>query len=366
MARLDYVVKVEDLRVWFPTARSFIDLLTGKSMRYVHAVDGVSFFVREGETYCLVGESGCGKTTTGRTVIRLTPPENVVGGRVLFRPSSSVYEYIASHAPEAVVEEEKAVDVYRVPSKHLRLLRREMQIIFQDPFGSLDPRLRVREILEEPLVIHGIELSSEERLEKILNILKLLKLTPPEEFIERYPHQLSGGQRQRVAIARALILNPRFIIADEPVSMLDVSIRAEVLEVLEDLRNKFRLAQVFITHDLALARYVCNRVGVMYLGRIVEEGPVDRVIENPLHPYTKALIAAIPEPNPENRRKLRELRIKGEVPSALNIPKGCRFRPRCIAYEENEWVRGKCEATEPELVEVEPEHRVACWLYRKA
>ncbi len=363
---VDFIVRVEDLRVWFPVARSFIDVLRGRAKLYVHAVDGVSFFVREGETYCLAGESGCGKTTTGRTIIRLTPPENVVSGRVLFKPKKEVYEYIATHVPEAIVEEEGAVDVYRVPSKYIKPLRREMQMIFQDPFGSLDPRLRVRDILEEPLIIHNMGEGHEERLERVIKALELVKLTPPEEFIERYPHQLSGGQRQRVAIARALILNPRFIVSDEPVSMLDVSIRAEILEILDELRRKFKLAQVFITHDLALARYVCDRIGVMYLGRIVEEGPVDDIIENPLHPYTRALVAAIPEPDPENRKKLRELRIKGEVPSAVHIPAGCRFRPRCVAFDENAWVQERCRAEEPELIEVEPGHRVACWLYSKA
>ena len=362
---MSYVVKAVDLKVWFPVARSFIDMILGRSRKYVHAVDGVSFEVREGETYCLVGESGCGKTTTGRTLIRLTPEENVVGGSVLFRPTKETYEYIASRAPQAVNEEEKAIDVYRVPRKYMKPIRREAQIVFQDPFGSLDPRLRIREILEEPLDIHGIGETREERLKLVTEALEVVKLTPPEEYLDRYPHQLSGGQRQRVAIARALILRPRFLVSDEPVSMLDVSIRAEVLEILDELRHRYNMAQIFITHDLALARYVCDRIAVMYIGRIVEEGPADTVIQNPLHPYTRALVAAIPEPDPENRKHYRKLWIKGEVTSAVDIPPGCRFRPRCVAYDENPDVQPKCNQQEPPLVEAEPSHRVACWLYAR-
>ncbi len=190
-------------------------------------------------------------------------------------------------------------------------------------------------------------------------------MIPPEEFLDRYPHQLSGGQRQRVAIAKALVLNPRFIVADEPVSMLDVSIRAEVLEILEDLKKTRNLAQLFITHDLALARYVCDRIAVMYLGRIVELARADELINNPIHPYTKALIAAIPEPDPSNRLKIREVRIKGEITSAVKLPRGCRFRPRCIAYDETPDIQSQCEAEEPPLVEVEPGHYAACWLTAK-
>ena len=361
-----YVVKAENLRVWFPVARSFLDMLRGGRRLFVHAVDDVSFEVREGETFCLVGESGCGKTTTGRTLVRLTPRENVLGGRVLFRPSEKLYNEVAPQLPaRAVVEEEKAIDIYAVPDKMLKPLRREMQIVFQDPFGSLNPRMRIREILEEPLLVHGVGGSYEERLEYIQRALEVVKLTPPEEYLDRYPHQLSGGQRQRVSIARAIILNPRFLVSDEPVSMLDVSIRAEVLEILDELRKKYNMAQVFITHDLALARYVCDRIAVMYIGKIVEIGEADEVIQNPLHPYTQALIAAIPEPDPENRLRKRQIRIKGEVTSAINPPPGCRFRPRCVAYDENAWVRPRCEKEEPPLLEAAQGHRVACWLYAK-
>ncbi|MET1128002.1 MAG: ABC transporter ATP-binding protein [Thermoproteota archaeon] len=358
---MSVVVKAENLKVWFPVARSFVDILFRRRQHFVHAVDGVSFEIREGETFCLVGESGCGKTTTGRTLLRLVPPENVVEGRVLFRPSKEVIEEIRERQPDAIVDGE-FVDVYSLSDKAAKPLRREAQIIFQDPFGSLNPRMSVRAILEEPLIVHNIGSTAEERLEIISKALEAVKLTPPEEFLYRYPHQLSGGQRQRVSIAKALVLNPRFMVADEPVSMLDVSIRAEVLEILEELKIKRNMAQLFITHDLALARYVCDRIAVMYLGKIVEVGPSDEVINEPLHPYTRALISAIPEPDPSNRFKIRDIRIKGEVTSAIHIPKGCRFRPRCVAYDENDWVRQRCETEEPGLVEIKRGHQVACWI----
>ncbi|ABM80675.1 ABC transporter ATP-binding protein [Hyperthermus butylicus] len=362
---MSFVIKAENLKVWYPVRRSLLDVILRKPQLYVHAVDGISLEIKPGETYCLVGESGCGKSTTGRALIRLV--ENaVVSGRVLFRPSEKTLEEIAKLAPQAIVDKEQGiVDIYKVPDKYMKPLRRELQIVFQDPFGSLNPRMKIGEILEEPLLIHGIGETYEERLEIVMKALEMVKLTPPEDFVNRYPHQLSGGQRQRVSIAKALLLNPRFIVADEPVSMLDVSIRAEVLEILNELRDKHKLAQLFITHDLALARYVCDRIAVMYLGKIVEEAEADELINNPLHPYTKALISAIPEPDPSNRLKTRYLPIKGEVTSAIHLPKGCRFRPRCLAYDENEQVRSLCEKEEPPLVEVKQGHKVACWLYAK-
>ena len=357
----EFVIRAEGLRVWYPVRRSFLDVVMRRPQLFVHAVDGVTFEIRPGEIYCLVGESGCGKTTTGRALIRLVEGA-VVSGRVLFRPSRKAFERVAEAAPQAVVGD-GVVDIYRVPEKHMKPLRRELQIVFQGPYGSLDPRMKVYDILEEPLVIHGVGSTREERAEIIAKALEAVKLTPPEEFMEKYPHQLSGGQRQRVSIARAILLNPRFLVADEPVSMLDVSIRAEVLEVLNELRERFRLAQLFITHDLALARHVCDRIAVMYLGRIVEEADADELVRNPIHPYTRALMAAIPEPEPENRLRLREVPIKGEVTSAIKLPPGCRFRPRCVAFDSApEEVRDLCRSREPELVEVRPGHRVACWL----
>ncbi|MEB3774312.1 MAG: ABC transporter ATP-binding protein [Desulfurococcales archaeon] len=357
------LLKVEDLKVWFPVRRSLVDLLARRPQLYVHAVDGVTFDIYRGETLCLVGESGCGKTTTARAIVRLIDPENVAGGRILLRPSEEILEDIKRFQPESVTEE-GYVDVYSLKGKALLEIRRETQMIFQDPFASLNPRFKVLDILEEPLIVHKIG-SKEERLEIVSKVLETVKLTPPEEFLSRYPHQLSGGQRQRVAIARALVLNPKILAADEPVSMLDVSIRAEVLEVLNELRDRMRMAILFITHDLALARYVCDRIAVMYLGKIVELGEADAIIQDPLHPYTKALINAIPEPEPENRKKLRELRIKGEVTSAVKLPKGCRFRPRCIAYDENPEIQRYCESEEPGLIEAKKGHYAACWLYKR-
>ena len=356
------VIRADELRVWFPVRRSFIDALRGKPQLYVHAVDGVSFEIHEAEILCLVGESGCGKTTTGRALLRLVEKDNIYGGHVYFRPSKEAFEEVSRLAPHAVVEE-GVVDLYKVPDKAMKPLRRELQIVFQDPFGSLNPRMKIGDILEEPLIIHGIGSTPEERAEIIARALETVKLTPPEEFVDRYPHQLSGGQRQRVVIARALLLNPRFLVADEPVSMLDVSIRAEILEILFELKEKHGLAQLFITHDLALARHVCDRIAVMYLGRIVEMGSTDTVIAKPLHPYTRALMAAVPEPDPRNRLRIRNVPIKGEVTSAVFLPKGCRFRPRCVAYDQTPAIRDKCDNEEPPLVEAEPGHYVACWLH---
>ena len=352
-------MKVEDLRVWFPVRKGFIEALLGR-VDYVRAVDGVSFDVDKGETLCLVGESGCGKTTTARAIMMLVDRSDVKTGRILFKPHDEVLKEISGIQPNAVVNGEY-VDVYKTRGRAEKLIRSEIQIIFQDPFGSINPRMRVYDVVEEPLVIHGIG-SREERVEAVAKALEAVKLTPPEDFMVRYPHQLSGGQRQRVAIARALVLNPSMLLADEPVSMLDVSIRAEVLEVFNELKSKRGLSLIFITHDIALARYICDRVAVMYLGKIVEIGGSDEIVEKPLHPYTRALIRAVPDVVPENRLRLRVVPIKGEIPSAVRIPQGCRFRPRCVAYDENEWVRGFCEKEEPGLVEVERGHYVACWI----
>ena len=360
-----FVVRAENLKVWYPVRRSFVELITRKPPLYVRAVDGITFEVKPGEVFCLAGESGCGKTTTGRALLKLIRGA-VIGGSVYVKPSREVFEEVSRHAPEAVVDKDsRVIDVYRVPEKYMRPLRREFQIVFQDPFGSLNPRMRVVEILEEPLLTHNIGSTKEERLEIIYRALEAVKLIPPQEFATRYPHQLSGGQRQRVAIARALVMNPRFIVADEPVSMLDVSIRAEVLEVLDELKQKYGLAQLFITHDLALARHICDRIAIMYLGKIVEEASADELVFNPLHPYTKALMAAIPDPDPEARLKYREVPIKGEIPTAIRLPPGCRFRPRCVAYDNAaKEIKNLCETEDPGLVEVKPGHRVACWLYK--
>jgi len=344
---------VENLKKWFPVRRSLADVLAGRERRYVRAVDGISFTVVCGEVFCLVGESGCGKTTTGKLIVRALRPTS---GRMLYRVSEeAINELRALHVR---LEDNSFIDLAgRFRGKADKLLRREVQMILQDPYGSLNPRQTIRDVLEEPLIIHGVGRSRDERLELVVKALEDVKLTPPEEFLDRYPHQLSGGQRQRVNIARALLLKPKLIVADEPVSMLDVSIRAEILQLMLELRDVKNLTYVFITHDLAVANNICDRIAVMYLGKIVELGPATEVIRNPLHPYTKALIAAIPEPDPRKGRAIREVPIKGEVPNAVNVPPGCRLHPRCPYAEE------RCRREEPELKDVGGGHLVACHLY---
>ncbi len=358
------ILEVKDLKVWFPVSQSFIDNLRGKAKLFVHAVDGVSFEVHEKETFCLVGESGCGKTTTGKAILRLVP---VTGGSVKFKPSKSVLQDLEERGIEP--DSDGTVDLVSVPLKKFKPLRRDLQIVYQDPYGSMNPRYRIRDVIGEAIDVHRAASTREEKEEMIIKVLEKVKLTPATDFIDRYPHQLSGGQRQRVAIARAIILNPRLVIADEPVSMLDVSIRAEILELFNELKKDIGLSYIFITHDLAVARYVCNRIAVMYLGKIVEMGDAREIIADPMHPYTKALVAAIPDPNPENRKKIREVPIIGEVPNAINIPPGCRFHPRCVYYnratkgEGDTRLAEKCPRDQPPFKEVKPGRHVACWLY---
>ena len=344
--------------------RTLTEVLKRLPPRYVRAVDGISFSVKEAEFFCLVGESGCGKTTTGKAILRLVP---VTSGNIYFRPREETLNAIRSVLGGKLDSylDGGMVDVVKLPAKAMRILRRDMQYVHQDPYGSLNPRYRIRQIVEEPLIIHGVR-DQGLRLKLVKEALERAALRPPEAFLNRYPHQLSGGQRQRVAIARAIVLNPKFIVADEPVSMLDVSVRAEVLEVMKSLQKDMGIAFLFITHDLATARYVCDRIAVLYLGKIVELGPAEEVLHNPLHPYTRALIAAVPEPNPENRLKLRDVPIKGEVPSPINVPSGCRFRPRCVVYDTlGGDIRGRCEREEPPLVEVRSGHYVACWAVQR-
>ncbi|MCE4610001.1 MAG: ABC transporter ATP-binding protein [Desulfurococcales archaeon] len=355
------ILRVQDLKVWFPIKRDITDILLRKPQLYVHAVDGVSFNIRKREIFCLVGESGCGKTTTGKALLRLVP---VHSGKAFFKPRKETLEILDAMG---VKSENGFVELFGLKDSQFRPLRREIQMIYQDPYGSLNPRFRIKDVLEEVLLVHKIGSTKEERLEIIAKALEMVKLTPVEEFIDRYPHQLSGGQRQRVAIARAIIGNPSLIIADEPVSMLDVSIRAEILEVLLNLRTLLDVSFIFITHDLAVARYICDRIAVMYLGKIVELGDAREVIADPLHPYTEALIAAIPDPDPANRLKFRDLKIKGEVPNAVFIPPGCRFHPRCIYYEQHKETDKEleqlCPVVEPPLSEIKPERYVSCYRY---
>jgi oligopeptide/dipeptide ABC transporter ATP-binding protein len=326
------LLEVSGLVTRYPVPRSFAETLRRQKQLQVHAVEGVDFSVAPGEMLALVGESGCGKTTTAQTVMRMVEADE---GTISFRGR----------------------DISRLSHKELRPLRREMQIIYQDPYESLDPRYRVRDTVAEPLQIHGIGGSGAERDKLVVEALVQAGLVPPELYLDRFPHELSGGQRQRVAIAAAMVLKPKLLLADEPVSMLDVSVRAGILRLLDDLRRD-GLAIVMITHDLSTAAHFADRIAVMYLGRIVEEGPAREVVRNPLHPYTKALISVVPKRDPRDSTTPQIL--TGETPNPVFIPPGCRFHPRCPIAQES------CKGTDPELrrpaSSTDPTHRVACIL----
>ncbi|MEM2810042.1 MAG: ABC transporter ATP-binding protein, partial [Candidatus Methanomethylicia archaeon] len=309
--------------------RGLISSLFRREPPKVKAVDNISFEVKKGEIFGLAGESGCGKTTTGRCILRLIEPTS---GKIYF----------------------ENIDITSLDQEKLKPLRKHMQIIFQDPYESLNPRMRVYDIIAEPLRVQKASIDSEE--ETILRVMEEVELTPPEEFMDRFPHELSGGQRQRVAIARAFVLKPKLVVADEPVSMLDVSIRSEILNIMLREKEKYNTSIIFITHDLSLAKHICERIAIMYLGKIVEMGDIDRVLEDPKHPYTQALVSAVPIPDPEYRRS--KIPIKGEIPSALNPPSGCRFHPRCPYAME------KCSKIEPELLNID-NRLIACHLYGK-
>jgi len=305
----EVVIRVSGLTKYFDVKSGLLDMF--KEPLHVKAVDNVSFEIREGEILGLVGESGCGKTTCGRLLTRLEDP---TGGSVFFMGR----------------------DIALLQGDNLKIFRRNIQMVFQDPYESLSPRSTVLQTIMEPLINHGIGSSFEERVEMVTRALEDAGLAPAKEYLARFPHELSGGQRQRVSIARSLVINPRVIIADEPVSMLDVSIRAGVLNLMLDLRDKYGIPYLFITHDIAVARYVSDRLAVMYLGKIVEDGETDSVVFDPRHPYTQALVSAVPVPDPE--QKHGRAKITGEIPSAINLPLGCRFRPRCPkAFEMCGW-----------------------------
>ncbi len=325
------ILKVEHLKKYFPVEKSFLEKLLTRTKSFVRAVDDVSFSIRRGEVFTLAGESGCGKTTTGKLIVRLIPPTS---GKIFFNNTETT----------------------TLSTEKLRIVRRKMQIIFQDPYASFNPRMKIRDAVGHPLEIHGLA-KHEQKRKKVLEMLERVDLTPPEQFADLYPHQLSGGQRQRAAIARSLILDPEFIVADEPVSMIDVSLRTTIIDLMLKLRKDLNLTYLFITHDLAIAKYISDRIAIMYLGKIVEMGDKNEIFSNPLHPYTQALLAAIPVPNPERKRKA--ITLRGEVPSAINIPSGCRFHTRCPFTEKI------CREKGPELIEVSPNHFVACHLVEK-
>lgn len=316
------LLKVDDLVMHFPIYRGVIRRQVGA----VHAVDGISFEIHKGETLGLVGESGCGKSTTGRAILQLYKPTS---GNVYFQDKNLV-----KLKPEA-----------------MRMMRREMQMIFQDPYASLNPRMTVRDIVGEPLMAFG-EATGKQIDERVADLLDLVKLNP--DFSNRYPHEFSGGQRQRIGVARALALEPAFIVCDEPISALDVSIQAQVVNLLEELQEKFNLTYLFIAHDLSMVRHISSRVAVMYLGILVELADRNELYRNPLHPYTQALLSAIPVADPEFNEKRHRIILEGDVPSPVNPPSGCRFRTRCPIADTI------CAEKKPEWREVQPNHFAAC------
>ncbi len=343
--RENTLLEVKDLRMYFPVTSGII---LQRKVADVKAVDGISFEVKEGETLGLVGESGCGKSTTGRAILQLHRPTS---GSVLMYPNQAAR---ASDSMDLVDVPSNgdagAVDLTKLKGKKLRSYRRRMQMIFQDPYASLNPRMSVGSIVGEPMAIHGLHKGR--RKEQVAELLNTVGLNP--YFASRYPHEFSGGQRQRIGIARALAVEPSFIIADEPVSALDVSIQAQIINLMEDLQRNFGLTYLFIAHDLSVVRHISHRVAVMYLGKIVELTDSDLLYENPLHPYTQALLSAVPIPDPTVERARERIILTGDVPSPIAPPPGCNFHTRCpIAIDQ-------CRVDDPEWVEVEPRHWAKC------
>jgi oligopeptide/dipeptide ABC transporter ATP-binding protein len=320
---VETLLTVDDLKVHFPIKKG----LLSKTVGYVYAVDGVSFALKKGQTLGLVGESGCGKTTTGLAILKLIESTD---GKIIFREN----------------------DISQLTKQQLRALKREMQIIFQDPYSSLNPRMTVNQILNDPMEIHGVFPGSE-RKERIAYLLEKVGLTPEQG--RRYPHEFSGGQRQRIGIARALALNPRLIIGDEPVSALDVSIQAQIINLLIDLQGEFDLSYIIIAHDLAVVEHICDHIAVMYLGKIVEMASYKDLYTHAKHPYTQALLSAIPVPDPKTSKQ--RMILKGDVPSPINPPSGCYFHPRCPHRMDI------CDKDEPVIKDIGDDHQVACYLY---
>lgn len=319
------LIRVQNLKMFFPVSGG----IGKKNRRQVQAVNDVSFEIRRGETLGLVGESGCGKSTTAQCVMRIYNP---TGGKIIY----------------------DGIDITHLNQKNMRKYRKKMQLIFQDPYASLNPRMTVGEIIGEPLVVHKIvKKDTPEYIQRITELMKQVELNP--DMLERYPHEFSGGQRQRIGIARALAANPDFIVCDEPVSALDVSVQAQILKLLIRLREEKGLTYLFIAHDLAVVRNISDRVIVMYLGKIMEISPSDSLYDNPVHPYTISLLSAVPVPDPEVDRKRERILLKGDVPSPIDVPKGCPFHDRCTSAIE------KCACEAPPLKEIEKSHFVACW-----
>ncbi len=327
------LLTVRDLVVHYPVRRDLTAALRREPHQRISAVDGVSFSLRRGEMLALIGESGCGKTSTAQAILRMI---EVTSGTI----------------------EVAGRDITQLTSQQLRPIRRTMQMVYQDPYESLDPRFRVRRAVEEPLLIHGMTGSSDQRERKIVEALERVELSPADLYIDRYPHELSGGQRQRVAIAASLVLEPRLLLADEPVSMLDVSVRAGILSLLDKIRRESDMGIVMITHDVSTAAHFADRIAVMYLGRIVEEGPAREVVNDPQHPYTRALMSVVPKRDPRDRTEPQIL--QGETPNPIDVPPGCRFHPRCPVAED------RCKVTDPQLhprSDAEDDsHRAACVL----
>lgn len=323
------LLEVRNLKKYFPITKGFFR----RHVATVRAVDDISFFIREGETLGLVGESGCGKTTTGKVILRAYDPTD--GDVILYIDGIEI-------------------NVAKLSHKDLKNVRKYMQMVFQDPFRSLNPRMTVRDIIGEPLIVNNIA-KGKELDERVADLMKKVGLRP--EYMKRYPHAFSGGQRQRISIARALALNPKLVVCDEPVSALDVSIQAQVLNLLKDLQEEFKLTYLFISHDLGVVEHICDRVAVMYVGKIVELAKTEEIFENPKHPYTEALLSAVPKPDP--KMKTKRILLKGEVPDASNPPSGCYFHPRC------NYAKDICKEVRPELLDIGNEHYVACHFARE-
>ena len=332
MSENNILLEVKNLRKYFPIHKGVF----GRTVAHLKAVDGIDLFIKEGETLGLVGESGCGKTTAGRTILRLIEPTS---GNILFRSK----QLAASNEPK------KIIDIATAPPKLLKTLRREMQIIFQDPYSSLNPRMTAGDIVGEGMIIHHTAGRSEKE-DRVRDLLKAVGLKP--EQMRRYPHEFSGGQRQRIAIARALALDPQLMVADEPVSALDVSIQAQVINLLEDLQEAFQLTYLFIAHDLSVVQHISDRVAVMYLGKIAELSRTEELFLNPKHPYTEALMSAVPVPDPDFRGE--QITLTGDVPSPVNPPSGCTFHPRC------NYAKNICKSDVPEYRNIGEEHFVTC------